>query len=289
MNATRIAIGVATKPGDAVAVESPTFFALFPMLRDAGLMVVEVATDPSSGMDLAGLASIAARRKLAAVIVTPNFQNPTGACMSTARKKELLLLSRQHGFRLIEDDVYGDLYFGDRRPRPIASMATSEDDTFYCSSFSKTLAAGLRVGFVVNRNQREALARAKLAHTISSPVFNQRVLLRFLASGAYDRHLRRLRDTLRRQVTAATHSIIRSFPSDVEVTAPGGGFFLWIRLPKRASGLTLYERAMHERIAILPGEVCAIDNRYSNYIRLSCGHPWSDAMEAGVRRLAEMM
>jgi DNA-binding transcriptional MocR family regulator len=289
MNAMRLAVAIATKPGDTVAVESPTFFAVLPMLRDAGLLVVEVATHPATGVDLESLAEIASQRPLAAAIVTPSFHNPTGASMSTQSKRTLLDLARRHRFHLIEDDVYGDLYFGARRPRPLASLASPTDDVFYCSSFSKTLAAGLRVGFLVNRTHRAALARAKLSSTISSPIFNQRVLAGFLASGAYDRHLRKLRDALRRQVAAATQSIARNFPSGVEVTAPGGGFFLWVRLPGRRSGLAVYERAVEEGVAILPGHVCAIDDRYADYIRLSCGHPWSEALERGMCRLGEII
>jgi DNA-binding transcriptional MocR family regulator len=289
MNAMRLAIGVITRPGDAVAVESPTFFALLPMLRDAGLLVVEVATDPTTGINVEALGSIAARRNLAAVIVTPNFHNPTGSCMSTENKRALLAVTRRHGICVIEDDVYGDLYFGARRPRPLASLATADDQVFYCSSFSKTLSAGLRIGFVVSGKQRDAIVRAKLSSTISSPVLNQRVIARFLASGAYGRHLRRLRDALRRQVTSATQSIVRNFPTGVAVTAPTGGFVLWVRLPHQGDGLALYQRAIHAGIAILPGHVCAIDDRYRDHIRISCGHPWSPRFDDAMRLLGQMV
>lgn len=288
MNAMRLAVSVATKRGDTVAVESPTFFALLPMLRDAGLLVVEVATDPQTGINLEALASVAAQRSIAALIVTPNFQNPTGACMPTESKQQLLGLARRYGFHLIEDDVYGDLYFGARRPRPLTALARRDDNIFYCSSFSKTLSAGLRVGFVVSHSQSEALARAQLSSTISVPVFNQRVVARFLADGAYERHLRRLRGALRRQMDAATRAIARHFPRGVELTAPTGGFVLWLRLPNGVSSLKLYELAMEHGVSILPGSVCAIDTRYEHYIRVSCGHPWSERLEGGVRRLAEL-
>jgi DNA-binding transcriptional MocR family regulator len=247
-----------------------------------------VATDPRTGIDLAALASVTTQRSIAALIVTPNFQNPTGACMPTESKQQLLGLARRQGFQLIEDDVYGDLYFGARRPRPLAALARRDDDIFYCSSFSKTLSAGLRVGFVVSHTQKDALARAQLSSTISVPVFNQRVVARFLADGAYERHLRRLRGALRRQIDAATQSIARHFPRGVEVSAPAGGFVLWVRLPHGISSLKLYERAMNEGVSILPGAVCAIDTRYEHYIRVSCGHPWSERLESGVRRLAEL-
>jgi DNA-binding transcriptional MocR family regulator len=289
MNAMRLAVGAVTKPGDTIAVESPTFFGLLPMLRDAGLLVIEVATDPMKGIDLDAFESIAEKHALAAAIVTPSFHNPTGACMAPEAKERLLGLARAHRFHLIEDDVYGDLYFGTRRPRPIASKVGPHDGFSYCSSFSKTLSAGLRVGFVVSRTHTEALARAKLSSTISSPVFNQRVIARFLATGAYERHLRRLREALRRQMRAAIDSLARNLPEQIEVTNPQGGFVLWVRLPKGVSSLELYEVAAAKGISILPGVVCAIDNRYAGYIRVSCGYPWSDVLERGVERLGRLV
>jgi DNA-binding transcriptional MocR family regulator len=289
MNAMRLAISVATKPGDVVAVESPTFFALLPMLRDAGLLVAEIATDSMTGLNIDMLEQVAVTRRIAAVIVTPHFHNPTGACMHIADKQRLLAVSRKHGFAIIEDDVYGDLYFGVSRPRPIAAIAARTDNIFYCSSFSKTLAAGLRIGFVVCAASIGELTRAKLANTISSPVLNQLIVAQFLRSGSYQRHLRKLRTSLRSQVAATTAAIANYFPGVVQVTAPTGGFFLWMRLPDHIDSRELYDKAMREGISILPGDVCAIDDRFRHNIRLSCGSPWSPVLEKALKRLGALM
>jgi DNA-binding transcriptional MocR family regulator len=289
MNAMRLAVAVATKPGDTIAVESPTFFALLPMLRDAGLYVVEIPTDPTHGIDLDELDEVARKRRLSALVVTPSFQNPTGGCMSDAAKHELVAIARRRGFGIIEDDVYGDLYFGRSRPRPLAAIGRSAGDIFYCSSFSKTLASGLRVGFVVHRSAHESLARAKLSSTIASPPFNQAVIARFLAGGTYERHLRHLREALRQQMASATLAIARYFPARIEVTAPQGGYALWVRLPSEVDALSVYERARRDGIALLPGHVCAIEPRFASYIRLSCGHPWSDRLERGIARIGTIV
>jgi DNA-binding transcriptional MocR family regulator len=289
MNAMRLAISVATKPGDIVAVESPTFFALLPMLRDAGLLVAEIATDSITGINIDMLEQVAATRRIAAVIVTPHFHNPTGACMRFADKQRLLAVSRQLGFAIIEDDVYGDLYFGASRPKPIAAIAARTDKVFFCSSFSKTLAAGLRIGFVVCAAAIGELTRAKLANTISSPILNQRIVAQFLRSGSYQRHLRKLRTSLRSQVAAATAAIANYFPGGVQVTAPTGGFFLWLQLPDHIDSRELYDKAMREGISILPGDVCAIDDRFRHNIRLSCGSPWSPVLEKALKRLGALM
>jgi DNA-binding transcriptional MocR family regulator len=289
MSAMRLAISVTTRPGEVVAVESPTFFALLPMLRDAGLRVVEIATSARVGIDLDALASLATRKAFSAVIVTPNFHNPTGACLSKERRLALLTLARRHRFTVIEDDVYGDLYFGDRRPSPVAALVKEGDDVLYCSSFSKTLAPGLRVGFVVGARRRDDLVRAQRSNTISAPLLNQRIIAGFLRDGAYERHLRRLRTALRRQVAATTQSLARHFPKGTQVTSPTGGFALWIRLPDKQSGLSLYETAFQRGIAILPGHAFAIDDRYADHIRISCGHPWSQRLEGAVQTLGSLL
>jgi DNA-binding transcriptional MocR family regulator len=292
MNAMRLAVGVAIKPGDTVVVESPTFFALLPMLRDAGLLV---ATDSVKGIDLDALEAVAtstsgkSKPGIAAVIVTPHFQNPTGACMSILNKHRLLALSRRFEFAIIEDDVYGDLYFGVNRPSPITALAQPEDRIFYCSSFSKTLAAGLRIGYVVNRSAMSDLARAKLANTIASPVLNQLIIAEFLRTGSYQRHLRKLRTALRGQVAATTAAIANYFPADTQVTAPSGGFFLWLQLSEKVDSRTVYDLALSDGISILPGDLCSIDQRYRQYIRLSCGTPWSPILDKAIRKLATII
>jgi DNA-binding transcriptional MocR family regulator len=286
MNAMRLAIGVATKPGDTVVIESPTFFAVLPMLRDAGLLVIEVDATSEQGIDLDALESVAEAQPVHAVIVSASIQNPTGAVLSDAAKHRLLAITRRCGARIIEDDVYGELYFGTQRPGPLAAIATAVDQVFYCSSFSKTLAPGLRVGYVISRGAHHALARAKLAHTIASPVLNQRIVAEFLGGGAYERHLRRLRHALAQQVASARAAIVQHFPRTARVTAPVGGFVLWVELEPGTDSLALYQRARQAGISILPGAVCALTPRFAHCIRISCGHPWTQAFDAGMRVLA---
>jgi DNA-binding transcriptional MocR family regulator len=289
MNAMRLAIGVLTQPGDTVAIESPTFFALLPMLRDAGLLVAEIPIDPTSGLNLDALESLLNRRRVAAAIVTPTHQNPTGACMAPPAKKRLLKIARAHALKIIEDDVYGDLSFSGERPKPLAAYATKADAVLYCASFSKTLAAGLRVGFIAPGAAMPELARAKLASTIASPVLNQLVLAEFLATGAYQRHLRKLRAALLRNKQDLLAAVDRYFPTDVEVSAPVGGFCLWLRLKDGLSSRELYLKAKALGVSILPGEVCAIDARFRSYVRLSFGHAWSPKLEHGMKQLGHLI
>jgi DNA-binding transcriptional MocR family regulator len=196
MDAIRIAIASVTKPGDVVAVESPTFFGFLQLLREAGVRIIEVPAHPTTGIDLDLLERSLKRHTIRAALVTPNFQNPTGATMPDSHKLRLGKLARQHDFTIIEDDVYGDLHFEAQRPAPIAALV-HDADVVYCSSFSKTLAAGLRVGWVVPGRHLQKASGLKLSSIIASPGLNQLILAEFLSSGSYGRHLRKLRLALK--------------------------------------------------------------------------------------------
>jgi DNA-binding transcriptional MocR family regulator len=122
--------------------------------------------------------------------------------------------------------------------------------------------------------------------TIASPTLNQQVVAQFLKTGAYDRHLRRLRTALKNQITNTALAIARYFPEGTRVTAPRGGLTLWVELDKNVDGIKVFQEARRQRISILPGIICSTTGRYRNYIRISCGYPWSDAVEAGIITLA---
>ena len=283
MNAIRLALTAVTCPGDTVALESPTFFGFLQLVRDMGLYALEVPTDPQEGIDLRSLRAALAKHRVKALIVTPNFQNPTGAVMTDERKREIGRLARRHGVTIIEDDIYGDLQFDAKRPAPLASLVNG--DVVYCGSFSKTLTPGLRVGWLVPGHHGNKVRRLKLSGTIASPPLNQLVIAEFLKAGAYERHLRRLRGRLAKQVGAARRALAQYLPPGSEVTDPRGGFLLWARLASPIDTLDLYDEMKRKGVSILPGPLCASDAKYGSYLRVSAGHPWSDELENAVRKL----
>jgi DNA-binding transcriptional MocR family regulator len=125
--------------------------------------------------------------------------------------------------------------------------------------------------------------------TISSPTLNQFVIGQFLKSGGYDRHLRRLRAALKNQASNMALSVARHFPQGTRITAPDGGLTLWVELPSKVDGLDVFKAALGAGIAVLPGSMCSGSNRYRHFIRLSCGLPWSDAVERGIETLGVMV
>ncbi|MCA9619818.1 MAG: PLP-dependent aminotransferase family protein [Myxococcales bacterium] len=286
MDAIRLALLAVTRPSDVVALESPTFFGFLQIVRDLGLYALEIPTRPEHGMDLDALERAMARHRLAAIIVTPTFQNPTGACMPTSARRRLAAIAQRHRATIVEDDVYGDLAFSAERPPPVASLGLA--DVVYCSSLSKTLAPGLRLGWTVPGEYLDRVRRLKLSGTITSPALDQLTAVEVLESGAYDRHLRGLRRALRHQVGAMRRALATHLPAGTEITDPEGGFLLWVKLPEGSDGHVLHERAAEHRVSVLPGTLCSVDDKFRRHLRINAGYPWSETIEAAVRVVGQL-
>ena len=159
----------------------------------------------------------------------------------------------------------------------------------HCASFSKTLSPGLRVGWTLPGRFADRVKRLKMNSTIASPTLNQQVMAQFLKTGGFDRHLRRLRSALKNQITNTALAIARYFPEGTRITAPQGGLTLWVELDKKVDGLKVFQEARKKKISIFPGIICSATGRYRNYIRISCGYPWSEKIEKGIRTLADII
>lgn len=286
--ALAIALRAVASPGDTVAVESPTYFGLLQILQSLGLKVLELPTDAHTGVDLDALDAACRSHRVAACVLASSFHNPLGGTMDEAKKRAVLTLLAKRRVPLIEDDIYGDIGFGAERPRPFAAL-DREAAVIYCSSFSKTLAPGYRVGWVAAGEQfMPRLIEAKVASTLCSPVLPQLALADFLASGGYDHHLRRLRrvfqDTLHRMVVA----IEQSFPPGTTVSQPAGGFVLWVELPRATDTRRLFVQALEQGICFAPGVVFSASGRYGRCLRLSGGYGWSPKLDKGIRALGRL-
>ncbi|MBF0309024.1 MAG: PLP-dependent aminotransferase family protein [Magnetococcales bacterium] len=288
MEAVNLCLRAVTRPGDAVAVESPTFFGFLQVLEDLGLYAVEVPTDPDQGVDPDALARILEDGRVKAGLFIPNHHNPLGACMPSENKRRIVALCTQRGIPLIEDDIYGDLHFPVGRPDTLKAY-DEEGLVLYCSSLSKTLAPGLRVGWTMPGRFFQRVVRLRTGSVISSPPLMQQVTADLLESGFYDRHLRRLRMELSNNLRRLSAAVARSFPPGTRMTHPTGGFLLWVELPDGVDGMAVYEEALRQGVAILPGSLCSPSRRYRNCLRLSGGHPWSNELEEGVKRLGEVI
>ena len=285
--ALNLSLRAVTKPGDTVAVESPTYFGFLETLQSLSLRVVEIPTDPRTGICLEATRSAFATNDVKALIVMPSFSNPLGSCMTDAKKEKLYALLAEFDLPVIEDDVYGDLHFGERRPKPLKAWDT-DGRVLLCSSFGKTLAPSLRVGWCAPGRYLERVRRLKFTNTLGTPVVLQKTVSDFLRNGGYDHHLRSIRRAYHNQLHLFSQAILRHFPTGTRLSRPEGGFVLWVELPHGIDTLVLHRAALKQHINTAPGALFSVKNRYKNCLRMNCGIPWSDPIETALRTLGDL-
>ncbi len=285
--ALTLALMTVAKPGDTIVVESPTYMGLLHTIEVLGLKAFELPVDPTRGIDIDALAHLLETERVAACALSSTFNNPLGSGMAEADKRALLAVLRQRNVPLIEDDVYGDLYFGRERPKPFIALDGGAN-TIYCSSFSKSLAPGYRVGWIAAGRRTRRVMERKLAFSLCGPVLPQVALAEFLASGTYDTHLRNIRRLFQANVAHMARAVEASFPPETKMSRPAGGFVLWLELPSRFDSRALFDKALVQGICFAPGDVFSASRRFRNCLRLSAGHGWNEQIEGGVRRLGRL-
>jgi DNA-binding transcriptional MocR family regulator len=285
--ALTLALTVVAKRGDTIAIESPTYFGLLHTIEMLGLKAFELPTHPTRGIDIGALGRLLESESIAACVLSSNFNNPLGSAMAESDKLELLKILNRHAVTLIEDDVYGDIYFGRDHPKPFIALDNGSN-TIYCSSFSKTLAPGYRIGWLAAGAHAQQLMERKLAFSLCSPVLPQVALADFLESGAYEVHLRSIRRIFEENLARMTRTIEQSFPPDTKVSQPAGGFVLWLELSRRFSSRALFDEALTQGICFAPGDAFSASGRFRNCLRLSAGHLWNERVADGVRRLGSL-
>jgi DNA-binding transcriptional MocR family regulator len=287
MEALNLCLQAVTRPGDVVAVESPTFYAALQALERLGLRAVEVATHPRHGIELDSLAQVLRDNAVRACWFMPNFQNPLGSLMPEENKRALVELLARHEVPLIEDDVYAELYYGLRRPQPCKAF-DRQGLVMHCSSFSKCLAPGYRVGWTAAGRFALQVQRLKLMTTLATAVPPQEALCEYLRQGGYDRHLRQLRQTLADGQARALRGIAKHFPKGTRVTRPEGGYFLWLELPPQVDALRLHRLALSQNISLAPGHLFSADRRFAHCLRLNHGQCGDERFDDALRTLGQL-
>jgi DNA-binding transcriptional MocR family regulator len=286
--ALALCLRAVTHPGDTVAVESPGYYLMLQLLESLGLRALEIPTDPHTGLSIEALDLATRESRVAACLLVANASNPLGSIMPDEHKRRLAKLAAERGVAVIEDDIYGDLYFGSARPWPIKAFDET-GNVMLCSSFSKSLSPSLRIGFVAAGRYRPQIALQKTITSGGTNPVTQMVLAEYLESGACDRHLRGLRRSYARQVDAMHSAVGRHFPSATRITEPQGGFVLWVELPDDLDTTAIHERAIAAGVSYVPGELFSASGMYRNCLRLNCGNPHTPEIEDAVRRLGQLM
>jgi DNA-binding transcriptional MocR family regulator len=288
MNAISCCMMTLTKRGDTIAVESPVYFGIVRLAESLGLNVLELPSNARTGIEIDALKKALAVHKIKLCLLVSNFNNPLGSCMPDEHKKEVVRLLAHHNVPLIEDDLYGDVYFGDSRPKCCKTFDES-GLVLWCGSVSKTLAPGYRVGWVAPGQFKNDVIRMKQVHSISSTTLTQEVIADFLANGRYESHLRKLRQTLHTNCLQYIRAIADYFPDGTKVSRPQGGFVLWVELDKQVDTMELYERAMKKNISIAPGRMFTLQKQFDNCMRISYGMQWNEPLDEALKTLGRLV
>lgn len=285
--ALTVALRALTRPGDMVAIETPTYYGFIHMLEILGLRAVEIPTCMGEGVEMDDLRRALDRYPIRACLFSPNFNNPIGSLYPDEKKEAVVKLLEQKGVPLIEDDIYGDLHFTPKRPLA-AKHFDRKGNVLYCSSFSKTLSPGLRVGWLEAGSRFETALKIKASSSLANPGLPQMAVVDFLRTGHYDRHLRHVRGELTNLAARYRGLIGQYFPVGTKVTQPMGGTVLWVELPGKADGDKIFRRARDEGMNVVPGSIFNSQSRFQNCIRINFARPLTPKIDQALRRLGEI-
>lgn len=264
------ALRILARPGDSIAIETPTYFGILQAIESAGMKALPIATNAVTGIDLEQLELAVQSHKIACVLLNPTLHNPLGFTMPVAHRKRLMEILAKARIALIEDDVFHDLYAGTERLVPIKSF-DQDGMVLYCSSFSKVLTPGYRVGWCLPGRYRRQMMNDLFGHNISITSLPQAVLSEFLRKSYYDPHLAKLR-TMFADVPLKVAELVRQhFPEGTRVSQPEGGFVYWVELATPIDIAALYATALADGVSIAPGAIFFASGIADRSFRLCIG------------------
>lgn len=286
LEAITLSVRAICRPGDTVAIESPMYFGILQVLESLGVRALEIPTHPRDGISLSALRFAIEHNPIHACLVLSNFNNPLGSCIPDENKQALVELLAHHDIPLIEGDVCGELYFSGSRPT-VCKSYDRKGLVLLCSSFSKDLAPGYRVGWVAPGKFRATIEWLKYTTNVATATLPQVAIAKFLASGGYDYHLRSIRRIYASFVSQLSQAVMRYFPEGTRVTRPNGGIVLWVQLPDYVDSLELYKQALQVGITLAPGYIFSASHQYKNFIRLNAAW-WSFETDRAMKHLGEL-
>ncbi|MEL7938899.1 PLP-dependent aminotransferase family protein [Pseudomonas delhiensis] len=282
--ALAITLHAICQPGDIVAIDSPSFHGAMQALKAYGLKALEIPTDPTNGVSLEALALAMEQWPVKLILLTPNCNNPLGYIMPDARKRALLSLAQRYDVPILEDDIYGELAYAYPRPRSIKSFDT-DDRVLLASSFSKTVAPGLRTGWVVPGRYLDRILHFKYIASGTCAPQPQMALAEFVGGGHYEPHIRRMRAQYQRHRDLMTDWIARYFPEGTRATRPQGGFMLWVELHPQFDSVRLNRELQAERVQVAAGSIFSASGKYRNCLRLNYSNRDLPRIEEAVRKV----
>ncbi len=292
LEAIHLCLRAVTRPGDTIALESPTYWGILQTIEMLGVKALEIPTHPRTGLSLDALEVVLSQHLVKAVVLIPTVNNPLGSIMPDEDRRRLVAMTRQANVALIEDDIYADLAYAHEKPRACRSYdneSSAASHVMACGGFSKTVATGLRIGWCIPGKWMKEVSRMKAWLNIATPTLPQMALAQFMENGSYERHLRKVTTIYRRQVERMSELLAHHFPAETRITRPQGGFLLWAELPERVDSVDLHHRAIQKGISICPGVVFSATGKYRNCVRINCGLLWSEQVEQAVATLGKLI
>ncbi|SBS36344.1 putative HTH-type transcriptional regulator YjiR [Marinomonas spartinae] len=286
-NGLMLSLQAIAKAGDTIAIESPTYHGVLQVIEVLQMKAIEIPCDSQHGINLNVLEQTLKQWPIKACIVTPDNQNPTGATLNHIARQHLLTLATRHQFTLIEDDVYGELNYNHRREHALKA----DDQTnsiIYCSSFSKSIAPGFRVGWIVAGKHQAQIEHLAYIQSLAVPTLTQTAITNFLENGAYDRHLRRTRAAYHDNLIRYQAIISQHFPTGTSTSTPTGGFLLWVTLPSDIDAMALHTQALNIGIGILPGVAFSLTNQYPHHFRINYALTWDTKTQDALKQLGKL-
>jgi len=279
-----LALKAVASAGDIIAVETPTYHGLLELIDSLDMLAIEIETCPEEGVTISELERTLQKHDVKACMFSTTLSNPLGVTMPEEDRRKMVEVLEKYDTILIEDDVYGDLRFDGVRPVP-AQFLGGNAHIITCGSFSKTAAPGYRIGWVVTDEYIERISQLKRAFSCTSGLLQQLTLADFLASGDYNRHLKALRAVLKCNADRLAALVAQHFPPQTRTSRPVGGSVLWLELPAGVNAESLFDEAIEAGISVAPGRIFSPCSCYTNFLRLSFGHPWTERTENAMRWL----
>jgi DNA-binding transcriptional MocR family regulator len=291
INAVALCLQAVTQPGDMVAIESPTFFGFLDLLESLNLKALALPTDPRTGVSLPALQLALDTQPIKALLLVPTLSNPLASVMPLTQKRALARMAAQYQVPLIEDVVFNDLLATDARRRAVKAY-DSEGWVMTCGSFAKTVAPGIRLGWVDAGRWSKQVGTLKRVQGAATNAVLEHALADLLTQGGYEAHLRRLCLLMKQRLGQARKIIQASFPAATRVNDPPAGYTLWVELPAVVDTMVLFDACKAQCIVVGPGQLFCASHRYRHCLRLSFSGIWGareQAALAEVGRLAGLL
>lgn len=281
LNAVSLCLQAVTQPGDMVAVESPTYFGFLDLLAALKLKPLPLPTDPRTGLSLPAMQLALDTQPVKALLLVPTLSNPLASVMPLTHKRALARLVAQYQLPLIEDVVFNDLLATDARRRAVKAY-DADGLVMICGSFAKTVAPGIRLGWVDAGRWHKEVAALKQVHGVASNVVLEHALADLLTQGSYEAQLRRLGAVMKQRLAQARKLIQQHFPAGTKVNDPPAGYTLWLELPTALDSMALFDACRQQGIAVVPGPLFGAGLRYRHCLRLSFSGAWGAPQQAAL-------